>query len=413
MKRFLVNYLIHIKLFSENARHFLIGGFFNGIGMAVFSLLFNLYLKDYGYQESQIGQILSWGSLGSAMIAIPAAFLLEKFSFKRILIWSTLLACLGYVLSIFSKILGLIFFAMFFANMFISVYRVSIAPFFMQNSTKRERLYLFSIHSALMMLSQLIGFVIGGYLPNLMRISGITSDVSKSYEIALYVSVIGTMLSIIPFLKLKGTTGKIRQKFEKVPINKYNWPIIIRLMIPKTLIGFGAGMVIPFMNLYFKNEFSLDSGTIGTFFSIMQVFMFVGMISAPLLSRRLGMINMIVLTELISIPFMLILALTRFLPLAVIAFIFRGTLMNMNLPVSANFEMELVKPYEQTFTNALSTLAWQGSWTISTFMGGFIIQKYSFAFSFYITIFTYLLSALLYFSFFSTGKKKNRLSEIR
>ncbi len=401
MKQFYKEYLSHIKLFSSNAKLFLIGGFFNGIGMAVFSLLFNLYLKEHGYQETQIGQILSWGSLGSVVIAIPAAIILEKVSFKYVLILSTILAGFGYAFSVFFKNLSLIFFFMFFANMFISVYRVSIAPFFMQNSTKKERLYLFSIHSAMMMISQLLGFLIGGYCPDLLLSFNICLTLPKAYEISLYLSVLGTLVSLIPFAKLKASQQFIRSYKSKFRLKDYNWPILFRLMLPKLLIGFGAGMVIPFMNLYFKNEFNLSSGKIGTIFSLMQVVMFIGMILAPLISKKLGMINMIVLTEMISIPFMFILALTRLLPLAIIAFILRGTLMNMNLPVSANFEMELVKPNEQAFTNALSSLAWQGSWTISTYAGGFIIEKYSFAFSFYITIFTYLISASLYYFFFS------------
>ncbi len=405
MLSFIKRYIIHTKLFNQNARLFLIGGVFNGIGLAVFSLLFNLYLKEHLYSESQIGQILSWGSLGSALIAIPAAMMIEKIQIKKILILSTILACVAYFFSILSKTLSLIFVFMFFANSFITVYRVCIAPFFMRNSTKRERIYLFSINSALMMLSQLIGFVVGGYLPKIMIYTGICNELSKAYELALYASVFGTLLSIIPFLSIKQEEiiTKSSNLFHRM--KNYSWDIIIKLMIPKTLVGLGAGLVIPFMNLYFKNEYALGSERIGFFFSIMQIFLFIGMILAPYLSKRFGMIKSIVMTELFSIPFMLILAISRNLPLAVVAFIMRGTLMNMNLPISANFEMELVKPQEQAFTNAISTLAWQGAWTISAWVGGWIIERYSFAFSFYITIIAYLLSAITYYIFFIQYKK--------
>jgi MFS family permease len=401
MLKFFKNYLIYFKLFSRNAKLFLIGGIFNGIGLSVFSLLFNLYLKEYGYSESQIGQILSLGSLGSAIVAIPAAILLEKIEVKKILIYSTVFACLSYMFSIYFKFLSLIFAFMFFANMFITVYRVSIAPFFMRNSSKRERIYLFSINSALMMLSQLIGFIVGGYLPKIIMWFNSSVALRTAYEYSLYFSILGTMLSILPFIYL--TQSEIIQKRKGMfaQMKNYSWDIIIRLLVPKALVGLGAGLVIPFMNLYFKNEFNLQSDRIGFFFSIMQVFLFAGMMLAPFLTKHLGMIKSIVLTELLSIPFMLILAMSRFLPLAVIAFIMRGTLMNMNLPISANFEMELVKPHEQAFTNAVSTLAWQGAWTVSAWAGGYIIEKYSFAFSFYITIAAYLLSALTYYFFFS------------
>jgi len=257
------------------------------------------------------------------------------------------------------------------------------------------------------MLSQLLGFIIGGYLPKILQSTGITDNISSAYEYSLYISILGTLISILPFLKIQQADIPEKRSNFIQGLTKYNWPIISRLMIPKILVGLGAGLVIPFMNLYFKIVFNADSAKIGSYFSIMQVFLFLGMLSAPQLSKRFGMINTIVLTELFSIPFMLILALSNNLPLAVVAFVARGTLMNLNLPVSANFEMELVNPNEQAFTNAISTLSWQGAWTISSWLGGQIIEKYSFAWSFYVTIAFYFLSACSYYLFFHKSTKIN------
>jgi MFS family permease len=404
--KFIKLYSLHIKYFSKNANLFLLGGLFNGLGLAVFGLLFNLYLKEKGFTESQIGSVLSWGSLGSAVIAIPAAMILERIHIRKILIWSTVLAAVSYFVAIFSQLISLIFLFMFLANMFITVYRVSIAPFIMRNSTKRERIFLFSFNGAITMLSSLLGFMLGGFLPQLLLNLNIAESLAKAYELSLYVSVVGTLVSIIPFLNIKQTHTPIKNTNFLKGLKNYSWRILIRLIIPKLLVGLGAGLVIPFMNLYFETIFKADSASIGTFFSLLQVFLFIGFLITPQLSNRFGMLNTIVLTQLISIPFMFILALSHNLPLAVVAFIARGTLMNLNQPVVANFEMELVKPSEQPFTNAISTLTWQASWTISAWLGGHIIEKYSFAWSFYITIVFYLLSAGSYYLFFKKSVDK-------
>ncbi len=404
MWKFLKDYRDNYRLFSFNSKVFLLGGVFNGLGMAVFGLLFNLYLKEYGYQETQIGNILSFGALGATIIAVPSAMLIERISMKRILLWTTIISSVCSALAIYFHELKLIMLFYFMANMLISVYRVCVAPFFMRNSTPRERIYLFSFQSAMMMLSQLFGFMLGGYLPKILISMGAASTLTQSYEISLYASILASLISIFPFILIKpqAHTPSPRKLMDK--LRHYSWGIILKLMIPKLLIGMGAGLVIPFMNLYFKNIFRLDSDSIGFFFSIMQVGLFFGMMLSPLISRKFGMLNSIVLTELFSIPFMLILALTNNLPLAVLAFIFRGTLMNMSVPISANFEMELVKPGEQAFTNAVSMLAWNGAWTISASLGGAIIEKYSFAYSFYVTIILYLVSAISYYLFFGKFK---------
>ncbi|HPJ70425.1 MAG TPA: MFS transporter, partial [Candidatus Mcinerneyibacteriales bacterium] len=132
-------YLEKIKMISPNARYFLVGGLFNGLGMSVFSLLFNLYLKDFGYSETVIGHILSAGALGAAVVAVPSAMIIERFHLKHVLILGTLLSSISYGLQVFFQDIQFILFFSFTATMFITVYRVSVAPFFMRNSTPAER----------------------------------------------------------------------------------------------------------------------------------------------------------------------------------------------------------------------------------------------------------------------------------
>ena len=236
MIHFIVELFENYKHFSRNAKLFLLGGIFNGIGLSVFGLLYNLYLKNYGYFETDIGHILSYGSLGATIIAIPAAIAIQKVHIKHVLIFSTILACLSYWGSVQFKGIQAIYLFTFFANMFITAYRVAIAPFFMANSSQKERIWLFSIHSALMMLSQLLGFIIGGYLPKILLWTQLVPNQTIAYEWSLYTSVIGTILSMIPFLfitKVKTTTPLKNP----LSIKSYNFSIIGKLIIPKAFVG--------------------------------------------------------------------------------------------------------------------------------------------------------------------------------
>lgn len=390
-------YRKNLKQITPNAKLFLFGGIFNGLGMAVFGLLFNLYLEEYGFSKTDIGRILSLGSLGATVVAIPAALIIERTHVKKILFWSTILATFAFLGQIYFKTLPLLFLFGFLGNVFISVYRIAVAPFFMRNSNKSERIYLFSINAALGMLSSLLGAVIGGWLPDFFRKFHLAPNLGVAYEMALYVGIVASAIAIVPFFFITQKPIPVDRTDFLAKIKNYDWKIIGKLMVPKMLIGMGAGLVIPFMNLYFKNVFNLETSQIGYYFSILQVFMFVGMMAAPVISRRFSMLNFIVWTELISVPFMLILALTNNLGLAVGAFILRGMLMNMSTPIASNLEMEIVKEEDQPLTNAISTLAWNGAWTISANFGGAIIEKYSFQYSFYVTIVLYISSAASYY----------------
>ena len=55
----IVSYLTILRMFSRNARLYLIGSFLMGVNFHVFQLLLNLYLKELGFVESQIGLVIS------------------------------------------------------------------------------------------------------------------------------------------------------------------------------------------------------------------------------------------------------------------------------------------------------------------------------------------------------------------
>jgi len=81
--------------------------------------------------------------------------------------------------------------------------------------------------------------------------------------------------------------------------------------------------------------------------------------------------------------------------------------MNMSSPIQNLFNMEAVPPDLREFTNSMTTLAWNGAWAISSFLGGTIIHRYSFSLSFYITIGLYLSSSLIYYFFFHRWEKRS------
>ena len=80
------DYLEHIKLFSKNARLYLIGSLLIGVNFHIFQLLLNLYLRELGFDESSIGVIISSRAVGMTIIAIPAAIVLSRIKLKPIFI---------------------------------------------------------------------------------------------------------------------------------------------------------------------------------------------------------------------------------------------------------------------------------------------------------------------------------------
>jgi MFS family permease len=404
----ILDYWGHLKLFSRNARLFLVGIFFVGLNFSIFSLLLNLYFKEIGFTEDLIGEVLSLTGWGMTIVSVPAAFMIPKVQVKKILIISVVFAGIFSLLQASFVERTQLLVASFALGMTSSVARVAAAPFLMRNSTPKERTYLFSLNFGIYLLAAIIGSLGGGYLPNLF--SHYVGSGAIAFRYSLYLSVFLSVLALIPFMMIKPD-----EKREPLTKDKKDWDkklltergiLLFKLCLPFFIVGMGAGLVIPFLNLYFRDRFLLSAKTIGIFFALLQFFMLAGILIGPLLSKKIGMIKTIVSTQLSSLPFMLVLAFTYNLPLAVVCFLFRGTLMNMGQPISTNFAMEKVKEKEQALANALLMLSWTASWAASANLGGRLIKAYSFTPPLLITVGLYIISSVLYYFFFCSEEDK-------
>lgn len=391
----ITTYTNNIRLFSLNARLFLIGTFFMSMGFSGFMLLFNLYLKALGFPEGRIGNILTATTMGTVIMAIPASIIIRRFSIKRILIIATPIAMFSYFIQITAPQYHMILLGGFMAG-FTSVYfRVAGAPFFMRNSTPKERPYLFSLHFAFMLVAGIGGSLIGGFLPGIIAKAGIVPYLTYRYTLYIFSGLV--LLALVPYIMIKEKPTP--SSLEKVQFLS-NRLLIAKLFLPNLVVGIGAGLSIPFLNLYFKDVFLVPTNLIGIFYSMQQVLMITGLLIAPVIAERIGKIRTVVVSQAISIPFLIILGITHNLILAVVAFLIRAAMMNMAQPLFTNFAMEKVKREEQPFTNALLVIAWTSGWGISASIGGHLIEHFSYTIPFFTTSALYLLSTILIFTFF-------------
>ena len=416
---FIGEYVRQVRDSGRNPRLYLQGLFLIGLGQSIFSLLFNLYLRTLGLSDSEIGQILSKVSLGAAIAAIPAAFLFHGLQPRLILVGAGALAAVLYVMQVSLVAPETLLLIAFLTGMAATVYRLSIAPVVMREVAPEARPFLFSAAFTVLFLSAIIGFAIGGLLPHLFHLA---TDVDRlALRWSLYVAAGLILTSAIPFNAMKLTPlpadteaadyGRamprrrwsdqfgwtLRQARELIDVD---WVLNLKLTIPAMLIGLGAGLIIPFMNLYFHDRFGLSEAEIGVLFAIMQGFMVIGNLFGPAVSRRLGLVRGVVVTQLLSVPFMVVLGVSSFFPVVAVAFFLRSGLMNMNQPLTSHFAMEVVSKRDHAVTNSLLSLSWFVAWSISADIGGTLIERYGYTPPLLIAAGLYVAASALYWIFF-------------
>jgi MFS family permease len=440
------------SLFSANARLFLLGSFLFGVGNNMIQLLLNLYLKELGLGEAGIGSVLAARAFGSFIIALPASFVVARADSRYLLSSAAVLTAAAFAGSALLEGFGPIAASVLMSGAFSSLFQVAGGPFFMKNSSPEERVHLFSLNGALGMGTGVLGSLFGGALKDLVFAA--SGDELYAYRAALLLGALFVASAVAPFLAIREhakaeagearapvreaaegpaagaasagpgrPAGRVGRGLERrresrepgapepaarglgaparrAPIGRVDAPLYIRLLMPGFFVGMGAGLTIPYLNLYFKNEFRLGDSFIGLIFALGQIGTFLGMVSGPAIATRLGKAKTIFLMQAISVPFILVLTYLRFLPAVIVAFVVRQSLMNMSSPISDNFALEQVPPNQQHLMNALRMLNWTGSWMVSARISGGLIATRGFAPSFTLTAGLYALSSVLFWAFF-------------
>lgn len=399
-----IDYRDAARTFSRPARLYLAAELLAWTGHGVFQVLFNLYLARSGFQEAFIGRTVSINAVGLALTALPAGILADRWGRRRALVLGASLDGAGQLVRCLSLTPGVIYGASFVAGCGQSFLAIAAAPFLAEHSTARERTHLFSTYFAAALVAGVFGSILGGWIPAGLQALPMAwrPDLVHAYRAALVLGALFVASACIPLLRLGGLREAKITGGSAAP-DSQSFRLLFPIALNSFLIGCGAGLVIPFMNLYFATRFQSTSADIGLYFSIAQIFTAAASLLGPAIARRFGKLRTAVASELLSLPFLVSLGAEKRLSIAVAAFWLRATLMQASTPLVGAFVMETLPPELRARSSSLNNLVWNTGWAVSATFAGLIIQRFGYAVPFYMTAVLYAAAAgSFYWSFRKT-----------
>ncbi|MBE2221900.1 MAG: MFS transporter [Anaerolineae bacterium] len=404
------DYAGKIRLFSANARLYLGYTVLNGMAFGMFRLLFNFYALSLGFNEANLGQLLTVTNLVALLTALPAGLIGDRIGRKRTLILASLLtttAVFGTVLwresmsfYLFSAVLG----------MGQSLAGVTLGPFIMENSGEEERTYLFSFSFGIQMIAGFVGNWLGGHLPGWWG-TAVNADPSSATAYGLTMAVVGGIaaLSLIPlvFMRQPKQSGQEKQKqLSPLEYARKKPRLLVKLILPIFITSLGAGLLMPFMNVYYRHTYAASDGTIGTLFALGSLAMAIGLLSAPPLAERYGKMKIVVVSQALSIPFLALMGFAPWFWLSAAAYLVRLMLMNMSNPVYQAFVMEQVDEDARATVASLVSMSWNFGWAFSPTISGWLQVNVGFGPVFIGTMLSYVVAIFLYWRFFGRAETK-------
>ena len=207
---------------------------------------------------------------------------------------------------------------------------------------------------------------------------------------------------------LKMNEEDLEEDGQKVDIfalhRTYNWKLIFKAISPLILISIGAGLTIPFVNLFFNSIFGFTSSEFSLLGSFTALLVFMFSLLVPTLRKKYGYWMTIVVVQILAIICLVIMAMTEMYAtysyaviIAVTAYILRQPLMHMAHPASNELMMNYVGKNNQELISALSSSLWSASWFFSAKIFEWLrLLEYKYFEIFLITAFLYLVGVVLY-----------------
>jgi predicted MFS family arabinose efflux permease len=387
----------------------------SGIIFSAWQLFFNLFILARGYDKVFLGLINAAPWIAGLFFSLPLGALSNRMGRKNAMVAGMGVDFAMRALQVVVQSPELLVIVSFLEGIGFTLLIVSEAPFLMAASDDKNRSLLFSLNFGLLTLSSAVGAVFAGQMPSLVAVRmNVSPESSTAYGAVLLFSLLIGVFSFWPLLRIDEREihdSKTREQKSSI-LSALKKPLVWKLFLPNLILGFGAAILIPYMNVFFTEKFLLSSAALGVLFAISSLLTAIGSILGPALAQWMrSKIKAVVTVQGASLGFLVLIGFSPVSWVAELAYLVRGTLMNMASPLYSAFSMEVSEPQDQGAVSSMLNISWQAGWAVGPILSGFVQQDYGFAPLFIATVILYTISTILVWLFF--GDTENRIAPFR
>ncbi|MGC8801573.1 MFS transporter [Chloroflexus sp.] len=374
--------------------------FIYGFALSIADILFNFYLVSQGYTINDVG-LLSMVSRAAGMVmGLPIGWLIDRFGPQRAMIGGVIGYALGWAALLQAPALPWLIAAQFVVGACYLLAATAVTPLLALVTTEEQRPLVFGMNASATLIVGLLGSAVGGVLPmGAALMMAVEPRSTVAYRVAL-TTVIGlSIVALWPVLVQLPAVAETRAtgEEESVGSHRLSWFMLLWMALPSFLLGVGGGAILPFQNLFFRDQFGLSDAGVGLALSLASLGAGVGALLGAPVVRRIGLQRGAALLRLGATPAMLLM-LTPWLPLAIIGFFARGFFIAASYPMNDALVMGATPTAQRGLAMSLMSLLWAGGWAISAVIWGWVTPIFGYGPQIVAAALAYALSALVIWS---------------
>lgn len=345
------------------------------------SVILAIYLKLIGFDDILIGIILSVTLINSIIFTLFASFYADRIGRRKTLIlYTAMMSISGVIFFVTENPLALIIAALLGTlnitgsetSAFLSIEQ-SILPQTIKDNRKRNT--LFGFYNMLGTFAMGAGTLIAN-LPIIIQNELEFDQIYAIKLLFLFYSLLGVLVIGI-YLKLSSDIEIKKEKTLK-PISKILNPkskkIVTKLSGLFAIDSFAGGFAIQsIVSFWFFTKFDIDLSLISYIFSIGSLLTAFSYLIAAKIADKIGLINTMVFTHIPSNILLILLALAPTLEIAIVFYMIRMALSQMDVPTRQSYIVAVVEEDERTASAGITNLSRNIAQAFSPSITGYII----------------------------------------
>ena len=353
------------------------------LGYGFLSVFLGVYLDLLEFTPVQAGLVFSAIMAGGTLSNVVASWRGDAIGRRRMLIVMAALMGLGGVLFPLTEQTALLIAISLIAmttstggdrTAFLSIDMAILA----QSGRPEQRTALFSVYNLAGRLTKAAGSLMIALPAGLQYLLGI--DEVASYKLMFFVYAVSAFCGLAVYWMLspqaEPTGARTSRSQQPQRMSRSSRTIMIQLSLLFSLDSLGGGfMVYSFMSYFFANRFDMGAETIAAIFFVGQLLNSVSIILAAPTARRIGLILTMAASQGLANSMMIFLALTGNPLLAVVFFMARELINDMDIPTRQSYSMAIVPPEARTATAGMTNLGRTLAQAITPAIAGFVASS--------------------------------------
>ena len=361
-------------------------GFLRSFGVGLMGVVLGIYLFRTGLTSLAIGLVIAVGLAGAALATVLVSLVADRVGRRSfLLILSLLSGVAGIALAVSPSLPVLAILA--FVGMLngtgtdrsaASALDQAIIPGLVSDI---KRTWNLAWYNVLLDGGGALG-AMAAALPILLQ-RQLSLSALYSYRLVFFgyfvlcLAVAALYLFLSPAVEVPNPAGLASAKTKIAPESKR---IVAKLTALFSLDAFGGGFLTDALVAYwFFRRFGIGEEDLGLVFFAVHILNAASHLGAAWLARHIGLVKTMVFTHLPSSLFLIAVPFAPSFKVAILLFLCREALVEMDVPTRQSYVAAVVLPNERTFASGITNLARNLFWAVGSSVAGLVMQSVTFS----------------------------------